>query len=192
MATDVFIREGLNSRDMAEAAEKYRNQFDVVDVELVDIVAILEFKLPESFPGFKLRIKPVSSMKDFAVSEPHHNRITVREDIYDNACEGDAFCRFTLAHELGHFLLHSGNSRTLHKSPEKYEAKISNMNSIESAEKQADMFARHFLAPPRVAYKYKDSPIDLSIATGISIDIARGNISLSKRTELRDLVYRKI
>lgn len=192
MATDVFIREGLNSREMAEIAEKYRNQFDVVHVELVDIISILEFKLPELFTEFRLIIKATKDLKDFAISEPHNNRIVVREDIYDGACEGDAFCRFTLAHELGHYLLHSSKLRSLHKSPEKYDTNISNMNSLESAEKQADMFARHFLTPLRVAYKYRDNPEHLSSVTGVTLDIAKGSISLSKRIEMRDLIHKSL
>ncbi|OCJ55614.1 hypothetical protein A6U92_03250 [Agrobacterium rubi] len=177
---------------MAEVAEKYRNQFDVVHVELVDIISIIEFKLPELFAGFRLLIKPTINFVDFAVSEPHNNCIIVREDIYDGACQGDAFCRFVLAHELGHFLLHSSKPRSLHKSPENYDTKISNMSSVESAEKQADMFARHFLAPLHLAFRHRENPEYLSEITGVSLDIAKGNISLSKRIEMRDLIYNKI
>lgn len=54
MATDIFIREGLNTRQMAEVAEKYRNEFDIIHVELVDIIGILEFKLQKLYQGSEI------------------------------------------------------------------------------------------------------------------------------------------
>ena len=40
------------------------------------------------------------------LTNPATKTIKIREDVYDRACEGHGRDRFTLAHELGHYLLH--------------------------------------------------------------------------------------
>ena len=174
---------------MAEVAAKYRHEFDVAHVELVDVVSILEFRLPELFPGFRLIIKPNEEVCDYAISEPQNNRIIVRESVYDSACDGDAFCRFTLAHELGHFLLHSSKGCSLHKSADKYDAAISAMNAVESAETQADMFAAHFLVQPALAFELKGDPVLLSLRAGVPLGSAKSVISAVKRQSFRSLTH---
>lgn len=37
---------------------------------------------------------------------PSENRIRIREDVYERACNGYGRDRLTMAHELGHLLLH--------------------------------------------------------------------------------------
>ncbi|WP_105419402.1 ImmA/IrrE family metallo-endopeptidase [Neorhizobium sp. T25_27] len=187
MATDIFIRNGLNSRQMAEIAQKYRHEFDVAHVELVDVIEILEFKMRELFPGFHIVIKVDAEVNGQAFSDPKNKRIVIRESIYNSACEGDAGCRFVIAHEIGHYILHASKNKTLHKTIDTYDAAIRGMNSTESAEAQADMFARHFLAPPFISYALRSDIQSLSRRTGIPLNIAKGNVTLSRRIEMRDL-----
>lgn len=189
MATDIFVREGLNSRQMAELCQKYRHEFDIKHVELVDIIGILEFRLPEIFPGFRLIIKPNDEIEDYALSDPANNRIVVRESVYDSACDGDSFCRFVLAHELGHFLLHAQKGKTLHKSAQEYERAIKKMDSVESAESQADMFAAYFLVSPQLAYNFKGAPSELALLTGAPVNVVKSVISGSKRLSFRNLTH---
>lgn len=189
MATDIFIREGLNSQQMAELCKKYRDEFDIKHVELVDIVDLLEFRMPELYPGFRLLIKPNDEVADHAISDPLKKQIIVRESVYDSACDGDAFCRFVLAHELGHFLLHAEKGRVLHKSSDPYSSSISKMNAKESAETQADMFAAFFLIDPKLAHSLRGAADELALRTGTPIHIAKGVISGSKRFSFRNLTH---
>jgi hypothetical protein len=167
---------------MAEAI-KYRHEFDIAYVELVDIVSILEFRLVERYPDFRLVIMADAEMREDAVTEPHLDRITVRRSVYIAACEGDAEARFTLAHELGHFLLHREKHVQMHKDQRGSVQSVSDMNAEESVEDQADMFARHFLAPPYHSYRHRSDPSTLADLTQIPLRIAKGNITMSKRTE---------
>ncbi|MCQ1572703.1 ImmA/IrrE family metallo-endopeptidase [Neorhizobium galegae] len=168
---------------MAEAL-KYRNEFDMLHVELVDIVDIIEFRLIERFPEFRLVIARDAQMKEDALAEPLKNRITVRQSVYIAACEGDAGARLVLAHELGHFLLHREKDAPMHKDPRGAVQNIRRMTATESSEHQADMFARHFLVPPHLAYRYRDQPLDLARATGVPLRICMGNITMSKWPEV--------
>jgi hypothetical protein len=183
MATDYFTSQGLNTRKMMAEAMKYRHEFDMAYVELVDIVSILEFRLVERYPKFRLVIRTDSDMREDAMTEPHLDRITVRRSVYMAACEDDVEARFTLAHELGHFLLHREKNVQMHKDQLGANQNISGMCAIESTEDQADMFARHFLAPPHLTFEHKSAPEQLAALAGIPLRIARGNITMSKRLE---------
>ncbi|WP_083338267.1 ImmA/IrrE family metallo-endopeptidase [Ensifer sp. LCM 4579] len=183
MARDYFTAKGLTTPEMMVQAMKYRREFDMEHVELVDIVDILEFKLVERYPNFKLAIKRDSEMKEDALAEPHKDRITVKESVYVAAYGGNAEARLVLAHELGHFLLHREKDVPMHKDPAGAVQPIRNMKATESIEDQADMFARHFLAPPHLAYRYKSEPEALAAATGVPLRICRGNITMSKWQE---------
>ncbi|PDS66686.1 hypothetical protein CO653_08230 [Rhizobium anhuiense] len=184
MARDYFTANGLTTSQMMVQAMKYRREFDMQHVELVDIVDILEFKLVGRYPNFKLAIERDSEMKEDALAEPHKDRITVKESVYVAACSGNAEARLVLAHELGHFLLHREKDVQMHKDQNGAVQPIRNMKATESIEDQADMFARHFLAPPHLAYRYKDEPEALAAASGVPLRISKGNITMSKWPEV--------
>jgi hypothetical protein len=181
MAKDHFTSKGLTTPQMMAEASKYRNEFQLSYVELVDIVSIIEFKLVLRFPNFRLLIKRDDEMAEDAVTEPHKDRITVRRSVYRAACENDPKARLTLAHELGHFLLHRDKDVQMHRDQRGAIQKIRGMDSTQSTEAQADMFARHFLAPPRIAFRYRDDPVALARRTSIPLETSRGNITMSKR-----------
>ncbi len=66
--------------------------------------------------------------------------IKVRESIYDKACEGNGHARFTLAHELGHLIMHRSQMSM---------ARVTNDNTKTycNSEWQADEFAGQLLVP---------------------------------------------
>ena len=184
MARDYFTAEGLTTPQMMAKAIKYRREFDIQHVELVDIVDILEFKLVLRYPNFTLAIMRDSAMREDALAEPHKDMITVKESVYIAACGGNADARLTLAHELGHFLLHREKNVPMHKDQDGAVQPIKNMKATESIEEQADMFARHFLAPPHLAYQYRSDAEAFAVATGLPLRICKGNITMSKWPEV--------
>lgn len=183
MATDVFVREGLTQSEMAEIADRYRHRFEIQQTACVDIIEILEFRLPEAFPGFRLVIRSPEMLSDPAATDFANNCIVVREDIYEAAHNGDALSRFILAHELGHYLLHKGKSDVLHKTFTAYNQPIKNMNASESAESQADIFAMHLLIHPSLAFRYRSDSARLAEITGTPLSQARAAATISKRLE---------
>lgn len=108
-----------------------------------DIMGFLEFKMPEISPQFQLEILSTAELGDqLGLTHPDAFTIKLREDIYDNARDGDGFSRMTVAHELGHFVMHSesklGFARKLADDSTK-----AYMNS----EWQANCFAGELLMP---------------------------------------------
>ena len=73
---------------------------------------------------------------------PGQNKIRIREDVYNAACDGNGRARFTVAHEIGHFLLHTPNSISLCRMEEDTK-----LRPFEDPEWQANTFASELLAP---------------------------------------------
>ena len=93
-----------------------------------------------------------------------------KRTIYINASDSFARRMFTLAHEIGHFMLHQG---LLEREPGKYEL-VYRTQSIEwipdLIEQQANCFAAHLLVPKTMLDKYyHHASIDqLSTIFGVS------------------------
>ena len=90
---------------------------------------------------------------------PSENRIRIREDVYERACNGYGRDRLTMAHELGHLLLHRVETITLARED-------GDISPYKDPEWQANAFAGELLAP----YEYiKDmSVIDIARYYGIT------------------------
>lgn len=73
--------------------------------------------------------------------------LQVSESVYDGACRGGKYERFTLAHELGHYFLHSRQrialTRDTGSGPRKHKA-------FEDSEWQANTFAGELLIDCRI------------------------------------------
>lgn len=82
------------------------------------IVEVLEHVLPTLFPRYVLEICDSTEMGvNHGLTYPEEWRIQLREDIYERACDGEGRDRMTLAHELGHLILHQ-NVAFARKSPD--------------------------------------------------------------------------
>ncbi|NYJ09785.1 hypothetical protein GGI64_000804 [Rhizobium leguminosarum] len=184
MAKDHYTSRGLTTPEMMVKALAVRNDFEIAHVERVDIVSILEFKLVQRFPRFRLIIRQDSEMETNAFADPANDRIVVRRSIYRAACEDNPEARLILAHELGHFLLHREKHVTMHMDPSGSIQPIKRMSATESTEDQADMFARHFLAPPQLAYRFRHDAVALALATSVPLRISRGNVTMCKRPDV--------
>lgn len=73
---------------------------------------------------------------------PEEKRIIIREDVYNRACLGEGRDRFTIAHEIGHFILHSDLSLSRVDT-----CKGRTIKSYEDSEWQANCFASELLIP---------------------------------------------
>jgi Zn-dependent peptidase ImmA (M78 family) len=77
-------------------------------------------------------------------------QITVRRSVYENAKCGDGRSRMTLAHELGHAVMHPGASK-FRSTGATGTTTLSRLRPTESAEHQAKVFASAFLIDDETA-----------------------------------------
>ena len=89
-----------------EMALGIRNVLKINIFEKIDIIWLLENIVTQAF-GIDYQIVEYHELpNEYAVYCPHSNKITIREDVYEAACNGDGRHRLTIAHEIFHALIH--------------------------------------------------------------------------------------
>lgn len=99
------------------------------------------------------------------LTHPAGDFIALREDVYQEACEGGGRARFTAAHELGHFVLHVGTP--LARAPDRI-----NVPPYKLSEQQANQFAAEILMP-RVFAERDDTVHTIAERHGVSREAAQ-------------------
>ncbi len=111
------------------------------DIMFFPIVEFMELVLPQLVEGFYYEICSKEKMPNkCGETFPAKNKICIREDIYEKAVNNDPFARFSIAHEIGHLLLHDVGSISLCRLEHGEKLK-----SFEDPEWQADCFGGEFL-----------------------------------------------
>jgi Zn-dependent peptidase ImmA (M78 family) len=143
---------GRSIKKVESLAAAWRETLGVLNDWKIDIVRLVENKLPQIIPQFALVIKPDSEMGDAeAFTEFDPPRIVARETVYRKALRGEARSRMTFAHELGHLVMHAGvvAKPRMAAGNEKLSIK-----PYESAEWQARKFAAFFLMPTHIVMDF--------------------------------------
>ena len=107
----------------------------------MDVISFLEKILPILMPDFQYEfVDPGEIYGKYAETTPSRKLIQIRCDVYERAVAGSARDRFTIAHEIGHLLLHNEEdisfSRMEHKTA---------IPKYLDPEWQANTFAAEFL-----------------------------------------------
>lgn len=86
-----------------------RNIFGVGAKLFIPIVRILEL-IPQVVKGVNFEIVGAEELEEgeHAVTELTTQTIKIRQDVYDNACNGNGRGRMTVAHEIAHLFLNTG------------------------------------------------------------------------------------
>lgn len=151
----------LPAWQIEEQANRCRALFLTREQIWFPIVEVLEFALPRIITDFNLEIHSAEELAIEGMLLPRSSTIIVHEDLYDEACAGWGRARFTLCHELGHFVLHRALKATLDTQ------KRRGHRLYEDSEWQADRFAAALLAA-RAHGEYFDSISELVKKCGIS------------------------
>lgn len=133
------------------------------------VLKFLEIVLPTLIPNFNYEILSKEEMGNkHRETRPDLDLIQIREDVYSGACIGNGRDRMTIAHEIGHLLMHSKLNISLCRVENGIEEKP---KIYEDPEWQADVFAGELLAP---SYLIRDmSPEEVSKGANISLAAAR-------------------
>ena len=141
-----------------------------VGLEKVFYFPILPFTenvLPILIPDFQFQVVSVFEMGGkHGETFPSKNVIRIREDVYDRAAAGEGRDRLTVAHEVGHLLLHDNDMIALCRLDPAEKLK-----PYEDPEWQADAFAGELLAS---SYLIKGlSEFEIQTKCGVSSAAAR-------------------
>jgi Zn-dependent peptidase ImmA (M78 family) len=163
MSGDSYLVLPRSWRQVDEVATTFQQQLGLSDVPLFPVMDVLEIALDLRLNIVRLEI---CSHLEMGAAEgltcPRGEFIRLREDVYEAACRGEGRARFTVAHELGHLLLHANAPLARASGTER---------PFSLSEPQANRFAATLLMPAKFI-----SPTDnqRSVATrhGVSLEAA--------------------
>jgi hypothetical protein len=180
---DIFV-DGLSVRDIEEKALAWREAFEESLSWSPDLLRILEHKLPRLYPDFALVVRPTSSMINVeAYTQFAPPQIVISDRVYEEAASLVPRARWTLAHELGHFVLHEAISKPRAVNPIR---KSIIKHAYNSAEWQANKFAAHFLMPEHIASQFQ-APEELAQNCNVSLTAARKRFNEMRREPIKRL-----
>ncbi len=129
--------------NIAHLADEFRDQLGLSDKARFPVMSVLEDLLYQHFDLLEMRVVSDSEMEGAeGYTCPDGKFIAIAESVYEGAYAGNGRHRFTVAHELGHLVLHS-------KQPLQRNTSSVLPKAYCRSEPQANQFAAELLMPRR-------------------------------------------
>ncbi len=162
------------SREAVErAAYQFLLEMNLLGKMPLDILAAIDKGIAvRSSPiaGFKLVIVPDENLGSDALTDFREREILVKSSVWTGCSQGNPRHRMTLAHEVGHAVLHSDHAtpkaRMTGASRKREHYKLA-----DQSEREADQFASALLMPRVVVQQSKDA-VDLAQKCQVSREAA--------------------
>lgn len=161
-----YIVEGKSRKDLRNLAFILRKHLGLENRLWVPIVELLDV-LSEILEGFNYEIVPDSAfpLETHAETDIRTGHITIKESLYERACNGEGRDRMTIAHEIGHFFTLCFCGFKLQRNFSKQEVK-----NFNDPEWQVKCFAGEFLVPYHLTGNM--TAVEIASACGVSYDAA--------------------
>lgn len=162
----------LSIQQIRTTANQFRKILGLEEEAHLPLGHILEV-LPLCMEGFVLAITPREEMTEHGRTQADNRVMEIREDVYDGMRGGIGRDRFTVAHEIGHLLLHDGVVAV-------YPRGEASHPPYRDSEWQANTFAAELLMPIHLITGLS-RPEEVAQLCGVSCDAAR--VRLEKLAE---------
>lgn len=131
------------------------------------VMEVIEFALPRLMPDFELQIASEREMgPTHGLTIPQESTIILREDIYEGALSGGGRDRMTVAHEIGHLLMHKNIAFA------RSEPGVA-IPAPQSSEWQAKCFSGELLVPHHLASVWGTKSVqEIATLCGVSCHAA--------------------
>ena len=131
--------EPLSRKNIQDIAMQLRKMLGFEKDPFFPIVHFIEWVMANPDVGMDFEILTEEEMNDtYGMMNTGSNVMRIREDVYNRAVQGNPRDRFTLCHELGHYLLHQ---------PECISYARGSIPAYRNPEWQANTFAAELMAP---------------------------------------------
>lgn len=164
-----FIVPPRRWAEIGSIADNLRHQLGQAETPRVPVIEIIERVLDQRLGLLNFE---VGSLKEMGRAEgytcPKGEFIMLREDVYEGVWAGEGRARFTTAHELGHWAMHTN-------IPLARARKGDGTPAFRLAEPQANQFAAEFLMPECFIDTW-DEEDDLIERFGVSWEAARNRL----------------
>ncbi len=172
---DDYRVKSLKNSDVRAIAKRQRDYYGVSDHERIDILECVKRHTVLTVNGERRLALAIVSDRDMALDDGTTSydgttiTISIKRTIHQRAYMGDGYARNTIAHELGHAVMHY---ETMTHGAKMARRTIGNktpgwLSFFESAEHQAKVFAPAFLINEKIA-KTLCSATEISVRFGIS------------------------
>lgn len=148
----------------------------------IDIIRVAEYILPQQIKNFTLVVLEddewkIEGIEAITVSQSGNIYLIIPEQTYRDARIGRGRARFTIAHEIGHVVLHSAESIQLaRKQIDYYKG-----DKHYSPEWQADVFAAELLCPSSQLKNMRIMEIQQTYAVSRSLAETQKNICINTK-----------
>lgn len=152
-------------RNVAKNIRRINKEMIGQDAPFFPIVQFLDVTLTKHMEDFSLEILDEYEMGEaHGVTYPDEHLIQIRSDVYKWACHDQGRDRMTLAHELGHYVLHSdiGLARM---------AAMGSIKPFRSSEWQANALAGELLISAEHIFDCH-SPSEVALKFGVTLEAA--------------------
>lgn len=155
--------KAMSRKQIRELAQFIRQEFGLENELHFPIVEFIEWVLGDPSNDFSYEIIPQDEMgSTYATVNTINNTMRISQDVYEGAVAGNSRDRFTLCHELGHFILHQ---------PQFVSFARGEIPQYCNPEWQANTFAGELMAPYELIKNL--SPEEISEKCGMSLSAAR-------------------
>ena len=163
---------------ISASADRVRKQLALTKVPYMPVIEVIEQVLDQQLDMTRFLVGSHVEMQGAeGYTCPDGEFIMLREDVYEGVCSGEARDRFTTAHELGHWVMHT-------KMPLARVKRGDGTKPYMLAEPQANQFAASLLMP-KSFISASDTETELMERFGVSYDAARVRLEwLKKNREL--------
>lgn len=164
----------MSRKGIEEIAEELRRVLGIENTAYVDVIYVLENVLPVFDAEFSLDIVPDEELDAHARAYPEDHTIKIRESVYEGARNENGRDRFTIVHEIFHFLWHGRKRISLARNPDE-------IKTYEDPEWQADAFAGYFLMPTHLI-RGLDAPQIMELC-GVSRSAAKCQMNIISKKD---------
>ena len=171
MAFNIYISEPMSKIKIRRIANDFRKLLGIEETKYVEVVKYLD-EMIKYDPMYDYEIVEDCEMgpsKQADIDVINH-KITIKQSVYDGACNGNKTDRMTIAHELGHFVLVCILGIRFAKNLDKRGY----VETFRDPEWQATVFASEFLAP--ISLITNTSPKNISNEYGITERAAKSQL----------------
>lgn len=170
-----YVANPMSRLKIREVANLLRRILQLENEPYFPVLHFLELGMPLIDKNFNYEIKPIEEMGDcYGITYPEEHLIALREDVYDRAVVGIPRDRFTIAHEIAHYLLH--NPKTVSFARTTGHERVP---PYLDPEWQANAFAGELLAPPHLI-KEMSSIAEIETRCGVSRKVAEIQLKIMK------------
>ena len=163
MAKAQRVARPLSREQIEDMAWKARNDFGLGPFDRVPVAHLLELVVPKLIPNYEIRVEDAGVLGGAeAITDAVRPIITFDEHVYEGMRRDQARYRMTGIHELGHLLLHTGQTGL---------AFMAKPDPRVDLERQADIFAEAFMMP-ECAFRQVGSIREARDHFGVSRDAA--------------------